>query len=448
MTKILDLIPKIEARTAQIGVIGLGYVGFSLAGMMAQQGFSVTAVDVNDQRVKAVNDGDLPIGGEEPGMHELATAVVKSGKLHATTDYHALKLSDVVVICVDTPVDPLSHYPTYRALNGALMSLGQVMMNRTDDLLIIVESTIAPGTMSSVVMATLKQIVGSAAEHLLFGHCPERVTPGKLLYNLVHVSRTVGGQTPEIVDVMKKLYGTFVQADLDGCDLLTAEIVKTAENAYRDVQIAFANELAMICEVLGADVYSVRELINKSPGRTVHMPGAGVGGHCIPKDPWLLIANVREHYQANLIQVARAVNNQMPFHMVNLVERALKANSIKLNEARIGVLGFAFREDTDDDRDSPTMYFVDELQRHGAVPIIHDPYVRLYQRPLAEAIQGAHALVLMASHSAYRKLDWADIRRQMALPIVVDGRHYFDPEITKAHGFQYYGVGYPVEELE
>ncbi|MBA3867683.1 MAG: nucleotide sugar dehydrogenase [Anaerolineae bacterium] len=446
--KILDFIPRIEDRSLQIGVIGLGYVGFSLASMMAKQGFQVLAVDIDEKRVDAVNKGGLPIGGEEPGMIELVAAVTKSGKLRASTDYQVLNSIDVVVICVDTPVDPLSHYPTYRALNGALTSLGQVMMNRSDDLLVIVESTIAPGTMTSVVMATLKQIVGNAVGHLLFGHCPERVTPGKLLHNLVHVSRTVGGQTPEIVDVMKKLYGTFVCADLDGCDLLTAEIVKTAENAYRDVQIAFANELAMICENLGADVYSVREFVNKSPGRSVHMPGAGVGGHCIPKDPWLLIANVREHYEANLIQAARAVNNHMPYHMVTLVERALAANGIELSAARIGVLGYAFREDTDDDRDSPTTYFVDELQRRGAVPIIHDPYVRAYQRPLKEVVQGAHALVLMAGHSVYRNLDWDDIRQHMVQPILVDGRHYFDPyEITR-HGFQYYGVGYRDNRLK
>ena len=218
--QILDFTPRIEDRTLRIGVIGLGYVGFSLASMMAQQGFQVLAVDIDEKRVEAINKGGLPIGGEEPGMIELVAAVTKSGKLHTTIDYQVLSSVDVVVICVDTPVDPLSHYPTYRALNGALTSLGQVMMNRADDLLVIVESTIAPGTMTSVVMATLKQIVGNAAGHLFFGHCPERVTPGKLLHNLIHVSRTVGGQTPEIVNLMKKLYGTFVSADLDGCDFV------------------------------------------------------------------------------------------------------------------------------------------------------------------------------------------------------------------------------------
>lgn len=438
-----NLIERVETRAAQIGVIGLGYVGFPVACILAQQGFKVLGLDINAERVAAIQDGISPVGGDEPGLAELVAAVTHAGALHATTNYKSLNSVDIAIVCVDTPVDSDTHYPAYRALRSVLMSLGEILQDPTNQTsLIIIESTLAPGTMTDVVIPTLEQASGQkAGERFWVGHCPERVTPGKLLYNLIHVNRTVGGQTPETVEVMKALYRSYVNADLDGTDLLSAEIVKTAENAYRDVQIAFANELALICEALGADVYTVREMVNKSPGRSVHMPGAGVGGHCIPKDPWLLIANVQQRYQARLIPAARALNSYMPIHMADLVEQGLKTHEVPLMGARIAVLGYAFREDTDDDRDSPTMYLIDELIHRGAIPVVHDPFVPAYRKPLMEVVQGAHALALMVAHTVYRNLDIGELRRQMAYPILIDGRHVISKQEAQALGFTYRGVG-------
>jgi UDP-N-acetyl-D-mannosaminuronic acid dehydrogenase len=233
-----------------------------------------------------------------------------------------------------------------------------------------------------------------------------------------------------------------VSADLDPTDLLTAEIVKTAENAYRDVQIAFANELALICEAYGANVYTVRQLVNKSPGRAMLLPGAGVGGHCIPKDPWLLIANLDKAYQPRLIPAARAVNDQMPGHVADLLQQALAARGIPLTNARIAVLGYAFREETDDDRESPSMYLVRELQQRGAAPVVHDPYVHGYQGSLDEVVKGAQAAVIMVAHQSYRQLDLDMLKSYMACPILVDGRNVLDAATAQGHGFTYYGIGY------
>jgi UDP-N-acetyl-D-mannosaminuronic acid dehydrogenase len=435
----IHLIEQIQDQSAPVAVIGLGYVGLPVACLLAHHGFQVTGIDINESRVRAINAGQSPIGGEEPGILELIAEVAASGRLQAATDYARLSTAALVIICVETPIDPETHRPAYRALRAALAALGPVMRAGT---LVIIESTIAPGTMTGVVIPELEKASGKRAGVDFFvGHCPERVTPGKLLHNLIHVSRTVGGQTPEIAQAMVALYRTYVQADLDPADLLTAEIVKTAENAYRDVQIAFANELAVICETLGADAYRVRDLVNKSPGRAVLMPGAGVGGHCIPKDSWLLIANVQERYEARLIPAARAVNNQMPYHVVALVEKALISQQITLKGARVAVLGYAFREDTDDDRDSPSMYVVQELQRRGAIPVIHDPYVPGYQQPLNEVFKGAHAAVIMVAHTVYQKLDLPALRAQMACPILVDGRHVIDEQVARASGFIYRGIG-------
>jgi UDP-N-acetyl-D-mannosaminuronic acid dehydrogenase len=435
------LLSAIRAKTARLGVIGLGYVGLPVACILAKSGFHVTGLDINVARVATLNAGISPFEGEEPGVAELIAEGVASGMFRADTDYTTLKDAQVVIICVDTPVDPETHYPAYRPLRAALESLGRVL---ADGALVIVESTIAPGTMTRVVIPELEQSSGKKAGTDFFvGHCPERVTPGRLLYNLTHMSRSVGGQTPEIAEVMVALYQNYVQADLDLTDPLTAEIVKTAENAYRDVQIAFANELAVICEQLGADVYTVRELVNKSPGRDVLLPGAGVGGHCIPKDPWLLVANVGDAYEPRLIPAARAVNDRMPLHVVGLLERALSERYIPLAGAKIAVLGYAFREETDDDRESPSKYLVDELRRRGAIPAIHDPYVAAYRRPLEEVVKGAQAAVIMVAHRAYRSLDLADLRGRMAQPILVDGRRVIEPAAARAAGFRYIGVGTP-----
>ncbi|MFN8462936.1 MAG: hypothetical protein U0X93_14380 [Anaerolineales bacterium] len=198
-----------------------------------------------------------------------------SGRLRATTDYNELNDRDVFIIAVETPVDD-NHIPRYDALRGALASLASVMKRGA---LVIVESTIAPRTMGDIVLPLLEEKSGKKLnEDFYLGNCPERVMPGKLLKNLNTMSRVVGGMTPETSETMIALYKNIVEADLDPADCVTAGLVKTVENAYRDVQIAFANEVALVAEAAGGDVWKVRELVNKSPGRQMHLPGAGVGG--------------------------------------------------------------------------------------------------------------------------------------------------------------------------
>ena len=251
--------------------------------------------------------------------------------------------------------------------------------------------------------------------------------PGKLLANLRGVSRVCGGETPETAQAMLALYRQVVQADLDPTDCVTAELVKTAENAYRDVNIAFANEVALICEAVGGDVWRVRELVNKSPGRAMHLPGAGVGGHCIPKDPWLLVYEAQQQgVPIRLIPAARAVNDSMPLHMVELLEEALAEAGRPLAGARVLVLGYAYLEDSDDTRNSPSAVLVERLRERGAEAVIHDPYVPGYQGDVYALAQGCDAAVLMVAHRAYRELEWAVLGERLAAPILVDGRQSVD----------------------
>ena len=311
-----NLHQKIESRDAHIAIIGLGYVGLPVACMFAQAGFSTIGVDVDSARIEKINRGENPIEGKEPGLAELIAQVTQTCKLHCTTDYAALHNTDVVLVSVQTPVEDSDHRPRYQHLQSALAALGKVLKTGA---LVIIESTLAPGTIHRIVIPALEAAVGgSAGEAFQIGHCPERVMPGKLLHNITKMDRVVGGQTPEVAQVMVSLYRNIVEGELDPTDPLTAELVKTTENAYRDVQIAFANEVARICETLGGDVWRGRELVNKSPGRNMHFPGAGVGGHCIPKDPWLLITNAADAVQPVLIPAARSVNRAMPGHVVKL----------------------------------------------------------------------------------------------------------------------------------
>jgi len=433
------LLEAIENKTANVVVLGLGYVGLPVACLFAEAGFPVVGVRRSQDKVDMVNRGECPIEGKEPGLAELLRRVVASGRLRATTDCAVCEEAQVVLIAVETPVDPATKKPAYQALRGALADLGA---NLSAGTLVIVESTIAPGTMDRVVRPLLEDISGlRAGQDFYLVNCPERVMLGKLLTNVRTCHRVVGGMSPQAAELAVRFYRHVVRADLDPVDCLTAELVKTMENAYRDVQIAFANEMALLCQDMGADVWQVRQLVNKSPYRDMHLPGAGVGGHCIPKDPWLLIANAGEGFEPRLIPTARAINDGMPLHVADLVVGALGEAGVEIGAARVLVLGYAYLENSDDTRHSPSEALVVRLRQLGAEIVIQDPYVGDYVRDLWQAARGCHAVVVMVAHDLYRSIDLSRLRALVAHPLLVDGRHVFSAEQAREAGWDYRGVG-------
>jgi UDP-N-acetyl-D-mannosaminuronic acid dehydrogenase len=445
MSSMQTLNEKIQRKTAKVAVIGLGYVGLPVACMLADAGFKVVGVDLKQDRVDLINQGISPIEGKEPGLSDLLNQVFARGTLKATTDYEELKNVDVVLIDVETPIDD-EHIPQYEALRSAVKSLGKVMK---DGLLVIVESTIAPGTMESLVRPVIEESSGKkSGDDFFLGTCPERVMPGKLLANLRNMSRVCGGDTPEIAETMKKFYRHIVQSDLDAAELITAEITKTAENAYRDVNIAFANELALICQSVGADFLKVRELVNKSPGRNVLFAGGGVGGHCIPKDPWLLAYGAKGKADLMLIPAARAVNDSMPKHIIKILISALDTYDKKLEDASIAILGYAYLEDSDDTRNSPSEKLLELLIAEKADVVVQDPYVTPYQQDALDSIQNSDAVIIMVAHEVYKDIDLVEVRQRLRLPIVIDGRRVIDPGIAKQAGLDYYGIGYGLSNIE
>jgi UDP-N-acetyl-D-mannosaminuronic acid dehydrogenase len=435
----MNLEQAIREAKATVAVIGLGHVGLPVACAVAQSGFTVWGVERDPIKREQIAQGLCPISGDEPGLAAMLKEVIESRALRIAGDPSECGPVDVFLIAVETPIDPVSRAPAYQALRAALTALGPHLRPGA---LVVVESTIAPGTMQTLVRPTLEAISGlRAGGEIRLAYCPERVMPGKLLANLRTCNRVIGGLTPQAAQLARELYRHFVQGDLDLTDALTAELVKTTENAYRDVQIAFANEIALLCENVGADVYRVRELVNKSPFRAMHLPGAGVGGHCTPKDPWLLLHGTRGESEAQLIPTARWINDRMPLHVADLAAQALTQSGKSVAGARVAVLGYAYLENAADARNSPTIPLVSRLEGLGAIAAVHDPYFPEYNLPLEQVLLGSDCVILMVAHQEYRHLDLEALKALLATPILIDGRNVFDKHEARQLGFFYAGVG-------
>ncbi len=270
--------------------------------------------------------------------------------------------------------------------------------------------------------------------------------PGKLLHNIENLDRVVGGINKKSQELAVELYSHIVKGKLYPTDCLTAEIVKTTENAYRDVQIGFANEIALICESLGVNVFRVRELVNKCPYRNMHLPGSGVGGHCLPKDSWLLAYSVKDKFVPKMLRTAREINKNMPLHMIELIKECFTKVKKNLKESKISVLGLAYLANSDDTRNAPAIPIIEKLKENEVNVVVHDSYVKKYEDvnivdSIDEALKGSDCLVLVTAHDEYKKLNLKKIKKLMRTPIIVDGRNLFSKEECEKEGFVYKGVG-------
>ncbi|MCK5548862.1 MAG: nucleotide sugar dehydrogenase, partial [Thermoplasmata archaeon] len=386
-------------------VVGLGYVGIPVACAFADKGFNVVGIDIVKDKVNSINKGVYPIGGKEPGMRALLKKVVRARRFRASMDFSDCGDADFIIISVETPLNPKTRKMDLKVLRSAVTSVGKNLSKGT---LISVESTIAPFTTRDVIIPILERGSGLKAGrdfHLV--HCPERVMTGRLLLNLRTYDRVIGGIDKRSSDKAKKFYRTVCKGALHTTDALTAELVKTTENAYRDVQIAFANEIALICEEYGIDAFEARKLVNTTPFRDMHIPGPGVGGHCLPKDPILLISKLKD-YRSRIISNARALNDYMPLHVVKLVEDALRESKLKVANSTIILLGLSFLENSGDVRNSPAITIHRELRKRSAKVKVHDPHASYrgikVVKSLEQAIKGADCVVIVTAHDEYTKL--------------------------------------------
>ncbi|MFW9851247.1 MAG: nucleotide sugar dehydrogenase [Candidatus Thorarchaeota archaeon] len=440
--------------TTEIVVVGMGYVGIPCAALLADvDGHNVTGLQRKSKRsgwkIDVLNSGKSPFEGEEPGLDELISKVVKKGTFRVTDDIEILKDADIILIDVQTPTDS-QHMPQYVSLREVSANIGKRIKKGA---MVVVESTVAPGTTQNIVQTIIEKesgLVGGEDFDLAFSY--ERVMPGKLLEFIINMPRVVGGITPRSTERAVEIYSKIVKEKIYTLDTLSAELAKTIENAYRDVNIAFANEMALVAESLGVNIYEIINVINARHDRHMHIPGAGVGGHCLPKDPWLLRYGLYEYgswkREPEFISLARRINDLMPVHMADLVENILWANNVNLNDSTVVVLGVAYLENSDDTRNTPAAPLIAALQAKGATVRLHDPYVHQWEftnheieRDLYKTAEGADCLVLVTKHMEYFNMDLNRVKNVMKTPCIVDGRNVFDRVKLDEIGFDYRAVG-------
>lgn len=433
------LIKKIKNKQAKIAICGLGKVGTAIATILAAKGFEVVGVDVDKTKLKTISRGEVPFEGKEPGLSKLIKSVVSSEKLKTSHTPAIYKSVDIIIVAISLPINKQTKRPLYTALKTVISGIAKNLSRNT---LVIIESTIAPRTIDNIILPLLEKNSNlQVNKDFLLAHCPERVMPGRLLFNIQNYNRIIGGYNQAAAKTAKTLYKLLTKGDIDLTDTLTAEVVKTAENSYRNVQIAFANELSLICEDYGVNVWEVRKWVNKCPFRYVHEPGAGVGGYCIPKDPWLLIANLKDKRNSKIIPLASRFNDLMPRHIIDLLEEGFKQSGVKIKQAKVAILGYSYLKDSGDIRYSPTISLIRHLEGKVADIRIHDPWVKGFKKNIYQVVENMDAIILMTNHSLYQKLDLKKIKKIMKKLVIVDGRNAFNKQEVENLGFLYLGIG-------
>lgn len=429
----------------KIAIIGIGHVGTAVGVKFAEAGHKVIGVDIDKRKIDAINSGNNPLIGTEPKLPELIKSMHEKGNFSATDDFSICKEMDVIILAVETPFDLRRKRPLYFALRNALESIGPHIQKNT---LIIIESTLAPKTTDTLIIPMLEKSSGlKAGIDFDLSHAPERVMPGRLLHNIETLDRIVGGVTPKCAERTKELYSQITSGQVDTSSNVMAEMVKTTENAYRDVQIAFANEIALLAHSLDIDVFELRKFVNKVPGRNMLLPGAGVGGHCIPKDSWLLAYGTTGKFQPKILSDARDVNDYMPHYVADLCEESLNYVGKVLTDATITILGVSFLENSGDTRNSPALTVIEDLEIFNCEIKLHDPYLVEFNgykitTDIYEAAKNSDVIILVTKHKEYFDLDFNKLKSVMnQKPIIIDGRNVYNREEMEKLGFMYQGVG-------
>ncbi len=419
-----QLLERIANREAQIGIVGLGYVGLPLAVAFAQEGFRVVGVDLDARKVSALQSGQSYV---EDVPSDVIAALVDSGLFSAGTDYATLAVVDAISICVPTPLRKTKD-PDISYIVDATECIA-THMPADGGQLIILESTTYPGTTDEIVLPRLGRDGLEVGRDFFLAFSPERIDPGRTDYTVRTTPKVIGGVTPDCLDVAVALYGTVVDHPVPVSSTATAEMVKLLENTFRAVNIGLVNEVALMCDRLGLNVWEVVGAAATKPyGFMPFYPGPGLGGHCIPIDPHYLSWKLRTlNYTARFIELAAEVNSHMPDYVVGKVADALNAERKAVNGSRVLVLGVAYKRDVGDVRESPALDVIHLLRQRGAEVSYHDPYVGSLRRegidldssPLtAEALAAADCVVVVTDHSDY---DWTWIGA--TAPLIVDTRN-------------------------
>jgi UDP-N-acetyl-D-mannosaminuronic acid dehydrogenase len=396
-----------------ICVVGLGYIGLPTSLVLAANGYKVVGMDIKQELVEALNSGEAAFN--EVGLGQIYSIAKNLGNIEFSTEYFP---TDTYIITVPTPYVQLTKRIDAGFVVSAVRSVLSVCSANT---IIIIESTIPPGTIDNSIRPLVKNagLRDGVDVHLV--HAPERIVPGNLLNELISNARTIGADSPEIGQKVKKIYESFCKNEIMLTDIKTAEMTKIVENAFRDINIAYANELTKICRFSGLDVHEIIRIANKHPRVNILDPGPGVGGHCIPVDPWFLVSDYPT--LTNLVHAARDVNDSMPEYVLDRTVDILSLHNIN-NFDRVGIYGLTYKEDVDDVRNSPTFQLLNSMYRHLANPIkVYDPYIERQLVPnqyfnLDDFLADIDMIIIMAAHK-----EIIENRVKLARHIVFDTRN-------------------------
>jgi len=415
----------------KICVLGLGYIGLPTAAMFATHGHQIVGVDVKEEIINALNNGKITIN--EPYLDIMVQAAVTSGNLVAQKEPER---ADVFIIAVPTPITEDKKADMAFVISATESIVPYLEEGNT----IILESTSPIGTVKELMVPILEKSGLKVGSQLFLAHSPERVLPGKILIELVENNRIVGGIDKKSSEIVRDLYKTFVKGEIFITDATTAEMCKMMENTFRDVNIALANELAIICEKAGINAWEVINLCNKHPRVNIHQPGPGVGGHCIAVDPWFIVEKFPEDSQ--LIGMARNNNDRMPRHVLDRINEILENVPGK---KKVCILGITYKPDVDDIRESPIIHLIDLMEAQGGFDIrVYDPFVsehRYLHRDIEAAAAGCDLLVLGVNHKVFDKINYRTIQEVMRSKNIFDTRNFIDMKQVEELGFKYHLLG-------
>ena len=443
------LLEMIEKKEAKIAVFGLGAIGLPTAALFASLGFQVTGIDVNSKIVRQINEGKLQT--REFGLQTLVIEMRQKGLLSAVVKpSEALTEADIVIICVQTPLDKQRN-ADLSFLQKACEGIAQVLKRNK---LVVIQSTVPPKTTTTLVIPILEQESQlKCGVDFWLVYCPERMAPGNGLCDLAANPRLIGAYDSKSAALGSALFKVANDGRLMVTDILSAEVAKLAENTFRYVNIAFANELALICRQVGVDAQEVIKLANTHPRVKIHQPGCGAGGPCLSKDTHLLLSSAGPTtFGASVLPAAIKVNNFMPVYVVKLASEALSRIGKRLDGSRVAVFGTAYKGGVNDSRNSPSEGIIRELSRKKAKIVTFDPHcAESFGAEKAgteiEAVKGADCIIIATDHKEFYKLDLAKMKRVMNdNPIIVDCKRIINCALARSLGFDYAAISLSLDE--
>ena len=397
----------------------MGYIGLPTALLFANNGIDVIGVDVNEKVVKTLKDGKMPF--EEEGFQELLNGAYEKNCFKASTE---VEDADVFMVAVPTPFDTEFRMADLKYVMSACEMIAPHLKPGN---LVIIESTIPPKTCEKRVRMILEKSGLKASSDFYISHCPERAIPGNTLHEMVNNDRVIGGLCDKATELTRDLYSSFVKGNLYLTNSTTAEMIKLMENTYRDVNIALANELGMLAEDYGINIWEAIEIANKHPRVNIHKPGPGVGGHCIAIDPWFLTENANN---SSLITLARNINDSMPIHVLKKVKEMVNG----IENPVITVFGVAYKGDIADTRATPALKFIKLAEKEGFTVKIYDPFVKEFDYPilsLADAVKGSDCIVVLTDHSVFRDIFTDKLKGTMKNINIIDTRNVTNDYLYK-----------------